>query len=110
MAIYNALLQYSYKWFARIRSLNKVQLLLDLLFITVVVHSSGGAVSWFWAMYMVLVLEAAMIMDRDSDTYAIALAGMIAPYLPVQPPIFLPPSELGDPAGEAVPAHPLLAH
>jgi len=42
------------------------------------VHFSGGAVSWFWTMYMVLTLEAALIMDKKSDTYAIALGGAVA--------------------------------
>ena len=78
MATYNAWLHYSYKRFKRIRSLNQIQLLLDLVFVSVVVHSSGGAVSWFWTMYLVLTLEAALIMENDSDTYAIAMGGMIA--------------------------------
>ena len=78
VATYNAWLHYSYKRFKRIRSLNQIQLLLDLVFVSVVVHSSGGAVSWFWTMYLVLTLEAALIMEKDSDTYAIAMGGMIA--------------------------------
>ena len=45
---------------------------------TVVVHFSGGAVSWFWVMYLVLTLEAALILDKPFDTYAIAVAGMLA--------------------------------
>jgi hypothetical protein len=68
VALYNAWLHYSYKEFAKIRSLNQIQLLLDLIFVTVVVHFSGGAVSWFWTMYMVLTLEAALIMEKESDT------------------------------------------
>ena len=75
---YNAWYHYSYVWFSGIRPLNAIQLLFDLLFITVVVHFSGGAVSWFWTMYMVLTLEAAIIMENRSDTYAIALAGSLA--------------------------------
>jgi diguanylate cyclase (GGDEF)-like protein len=78
VALYNAWLHYSYKEFAKIRSLNQIQLLLDLIFVTVVVHFSGGAVSWFWTMYMVLTLEAALIMEKESDTYAIAMGGMLA--------------------------------
>jgi len=78
IAIYNAFFHYSHKWFANIRPLNQIQLLLDLFFITIVVHFSGGAVSWFWTMYMVLTLEAALIMDKGSDTYAIALGGILA--------------------------------
>jgi len=75
---YNAWYQYTYRWFSRIRQLNQAQLLFDLVFVTVLVHFSGGAVSWFWAMYMVLTLEAALVMDKPSDTYAIALAGVLA--------------------------------
>lgn len=78
VATYNAWLHYSYKKIKRIRSLNQIQLLLDLVFVSVVVHFSGGAVSWFWTMYLVLTLEAALIMENDSDTYAIAMGGMIA--------------------------------
>ncbi len=75
---YNACFQCIYRRFARIRALNQMQLLFDLVVVTVLVHFSGGTVSWFWAMYLVLTLEAALIMDRKSDTYAIALAGTIA--------------------------------
>lgn len=78
VALYNTWYQYSYRWFVRIRSLNAIQLLFDLLFVTAVVHFSGGALSWFWAMYMVLTLEAALIMERRSDTYAIAMGGALA--------------------------------
>ena len=78
VAAYNAWYQYSYEWFSKIRSLNAIQLLFDLFLVTVVVHFSGGVVSWFWTMYMVLTLEAALIMDKRSDTYAIAMAGSIA--------------------------------
>jgi hypothetical protein len=46
---YNAWYQYSCRWFSKIRALNQAQLLFDLLFVTVIVHYSGGAVSWFWA-------------------------------------------------------------
>ncbi|MDH3382854.1 MAG: GGDEF domain-containing protein, partial [Deltaproteobacteria bacterium] len=78
VAGYNAFFQYSYRWFVQIRSLNQAQLLFDLLVVTVMVHFSGGAISWFWTMYMVLTLEAALIMDKKSDTYAIALGSSIA--------------------------------
>ncbi len=74
---YNGWFQYSYRWLARFRSFNAVQILFDLLVVTVLVHFSGGAVSWFWAMYLVLTLEAAILLDRPSDPYAIALAGAV---------------------------------
>lgn len=78
VAIYNAFFHFFSRRFANIRPLNQIQLLLDLFFVTVVVHFSGGGVSWFWTMYMVLTLEAAMIMENGSDTYAIALGGALA--------------------------------
>ena len=78
VAAYNAFFQYSFRWFVQVRSLNQAQLLFDLLVVTVMVHFSGGAVSWFWAMYLVLTLEAALIMEKKSDTYAIALGSSIA--------------------------------
>jgi diguanylate cyclase (GGDEF)-like protein len=78
VAAYNAWYHYSYKWFIKIRPLNQAQLLFDLVFVTGLVHFSGGAVSWFWVMYMVLTLEAALIMDKKWETYAIAIACSLA--------------------------------
>ncbi|MGZ8430904.1 MAG: diguanylate cyclase [Candidatus Deferrimicrobiaceae bacterium] len=77
VATYNALFQITYRWISQIRSLNQIQLLFDLVLITVVVHFSGGAVSWFWTMYLVLTLEGALIMDKKSDIYAVAMGGAI---------------------------------
>jgi diguanylate cyclase (GGDEF)-like protein len=78
MATYNAFFQYSYRWFANIRPLNQIQLLLDLLFVTVVIHYSGGAVSWFWPMYLVVTLESVLVMEKFSDTFAFALGASLA--------------------------------
>jgi len=78
VAAYNAWYQYSYRWLVRLRSLNQLQLLFDMLFVTAVVHFSGGAVSWFWTIYAVLTLEAALIMDKKEDTYAIAVLCSLA--------------------------------
>ena len=78
MATYNAFFLYSYKWLANIRPLNQIQLLLDLLFVTVVIHYSGGAVSWFWPMYMVVTLESVLVMEKPSDTFAFALGASLA--------------------------------
>jgi diguanylate cyclase (GGDEF)-like protein len=77
MATYNAFFLYSYHWFANIRPLNQIQLLLDLLFVTVVIHFSGGAVSWFWPMYLVVTLESILVMERPSDTFAYALGASL---------------------------------
>ena len=78
MATYNAFFLYSHQWFANIRPLNQIQLLLDVLFVTVVIHFSGGAVSWFWPMYLVVILESALMMEKYSDTFAFALGASLA--------------------------------
>ena len=78
MATYNAFFLYSYRWFANIRPLNQIQLLLDLLFVTVVIHYSGGAVSWFWPMYLIVTLESVLVMEKDSDAFAFALGASLA--------------------------------
>jgi diguanylate cyclase (GGDEF)-like protein len=78
MATYNAFFLYSYQWFANIRPLNQIQLLLDLLFVTVVIHYSGGAVSWFWPMYLVVTLESVLVMEKYSDTFAFVLGASLA--------------------------------
>jgi diguanylate cyclase (GGDEF)-like protein len=78
MATYNAFFLYSYQWFANIRPLNQIQLLLDLLFVTVVIHYSGGVVSWFWPMYLVVTLESVLLMEKSSDTFAFALGASLA--------------------------------
>ncbi len=78
MAVYNAVLLYAHRWFANIRPLNQIQLLLDVLFVTVVIHYSGGAVSWFWPMYLVVTLESVLVMERYSDTFAFALGASLA--------------------------------
>ena len=97
MAIYNAFFLYSYQWFANLRPLNQIQLLLDLLFVTVVIHYSGGAVSWFWPMYLVVTLESVLVMEKLSDTFAFALGASLAyggllqfEYYGIIPPMSMP--------------------
>jgi diguanylate cyclase (GGDEF)-like protein len=97
MATYNAFFQYSYQWFANIRPLNQIQLLLDLLFVTVVIHYSGGAVSWFWPMYLVVTLESVLVMEKSSDTFAFALGASLAyggllqfEFYGIIPPVIMP--------------------
>jgi diguanylate cyclase (GGDEF)-like protein len=97
LALYNAFFLYTYDRFANLRPLNQIQLLLDLLFVTVVVHFSGGALSWFWPMYLIVTLEGAPVMERESDTFAIALGGTVAyggllafEYYRIVPPVAMP--------------------
>jgi diguanylate cyclase (GGDEF)-like protein len=97
MATYNTFFLYGHGWFANIRPLNQIQLLLDLLFVTIVVHFSGGAVSWFWPMYLIVTLESVLVMEKYSDTFAFALGASLAyggllqfEYYGIVPPVSMP--------------------
>ncbi|RMG60703.1 MAG: GGDEF domain-containing protein [Deltaproteobacteria bacterium] len=75
---YNAWYHYSYRWFSRIRHLNLIQILFDMAVVTVIVHFSGGAVSWFWAMYFVLILEGAFLGEKSYDAVVIAVLSSLS--------------------------------
>ena len=66
---YNAWYHYSYKWFMQFRNLNLIQILFDMLYVTLLIHFSGGAVSWFWPAYMVLILEGGFLGERGHDAW-----------------------------------------
>lgn len=69
---YNTFYQKTYRRLGNIAVLNHAQLLFDALVVTVLVYYSGGAHSWFWAMYSLFILEAAFILPKRWHTWAIA--------------------------------------
>jgi diguanylate cyclase (GGDEF)-like protein len=69
---YNTFYMLTYRRLGNIAILNHAQLLFDALVVTVLVYYSGGAHSWFWAMYSLFVLEAAFILPRRWHAWAIA--------------------------------------
>ncbi len=72
---YNAWFHFSYKWFERFRFLPHAQLLFDLVVVTVVIHFSGGVVSWFWAVYLLVTVEAAFVLESQLEVLLIGAAG-----------------------------------
>jgi diguanylate cyclase (GGDEF)-like protein len=75
---YNGWYHCTHRWFARFRHLNLIQLCLDLVFVTGMIHFSGGALSWFWAMYLVLVLQTAFLGERSSDAWVVGVGASLA--------------------------------
>ncbi len=69
---YNTFYHLTYRKLGNIAILNHAQLMFDALVVAVLVHYSGGAHSWFWAMYPLFVLEAAFILPRRFHAWAIA--------------------------------------
>jgi len=86
--LYNAYYQTSYRRFANIAVFNVIQLLLDIAVVTVLIYYSGGVYSWFSAMYLLFVLEAALILPSRTQVFAIA-AGAWAAYVSVLSLVFL---------------------
>jgi diguanylate cyclase (GGDEF)-like protein len=62
--VYNTFYQLTYRRFANIAIFNHVQLALDALVVTVLVYFSGGVYSWFDAMYLLFIIEAALILPK----------------------------------------------
>jgi diguanylate cyclase (GGDEF)-like protein len=79
VVLYNAYYQLNYRRFANIAVFNAIQLLLDILVVTLLIYYSGDVYSWFSAMYLLFVLEAALILPTRTQVFAIA-AGAWAAY------------------------------
>jgi diguanylate cyclase (GGDEF)-like protein len=76
--LYNTYYQMNYRRFANIAVFNVVQLLLDIVVVTVLIYYSGGVYSWFPAMYLLFVLEAALILPTREQVFAIAVGAWAA--------------------------------
>ena len=59
------------------RLLIPLQVILDLLLVTVLIHSSGGAASWFWPVYLIVTIEASFLIDTQRDVWLIGAIGGI---------------------------------
>lgn len=54
-----------------------VQIGLDLFFVTVLIHFTGGIVSWFWPVYLLVTLEAAFLFDDRRDVWLSGTLGAV---------------------------------
>ncbi|MBI5611282.1 MAG: GGDEF domain-containing protein [Deltaproteobacteria bacterium] len=70
---YNAALHFGISRRLPLHSLVQAQLVADLVLISTVVHFSGGAVSWFWVAYLLVTLEAAVVLDRRRDAWLVVV-------------------------------------
>lgn len=75
VAAYNSLFQFAYSRIAHIPCINHLQIALDLLFVTILIHFSGGAASWFWPVYLIVTIEAAFLLPRSKDVWLIGAIG-----------------------------------
>jgi len=72
VVVYNTFYAFNYKRLGNIAVWNNLQLALDAIVVSVLIYYSGGVSSWFWSMYSLFILEAAFILPRRRDTWALA--------------------------------------
>lgn len=77
VCVYNAFFQFTYRRLGNLRFFNHAQLLLDATVVTILVYYSGGVYSWFWAMYLLFILEGAFILPRPWDPWLVAGASAV---------------------------------
>ena len=75
--MYNGFYQAVLPKVANVAFLNQAQLLFDMLVATVLVYYSGGVYSWFSAMYLVFILEAAFILPRRSQVWMLVAGAAV---------------------------------
>ncbi len=59
------------------RLLLYLQVLVDLLFVTAVIHWSGGVISWFWPAYLLVTLEAAFLFVKKREVLVCGITGAL---------------------------------
>jgi diguanylate cyclase (GGDEF)-like protein/PAS domain S-box-containing protein len=72
---YNSLYYFNYKRLAQMAWSDHLQVLLDYLCVTLLIHLSGGVASWFWPVYILVTFEAAILIESRLHVY---LLGMFA--------------------------------
>jgi len=72
---YNTIYYINHKRLAQMAWGSHLQVLLDYLCVTLLIHLSGGAASWFWPVYILVTFEAAILIESRFQVY---LLGMFA--------------------------------
>jgi len=75
--LYNFCYHFFYEQLGAARLSGHLQVLFDLLFVTLLVHFSGGAASWFWPIYLVVSLEAAVLLERKREVWLMGAFGAL---------------------------------
>ena len=75
VVLYNYLLSSNRPLFPRLPHLIHLQIGLDLFFVTVLIHFTGGVFSWFWPVYLLVTLESAFLFEDKRDVWLIGTLG-----------------------------------
>jgi len=77
VVLYNVFYNFHGPRVAANRRLMKAQTFFDLLFVTIVVHFTGGDVSWAWPLYLIVTFEAAILFDKRRSVIGFGLFGSL---------------------------------
>jgi diguanylate cyclase (GGDEF)-like protein/PAS domain S-box-containing protein len=67
VAAYNLCYQNASWRLSRFRYADYLQVFLDMLLVTVLIHFSGGAASWVWTLYLIVTIEAVYLLKRSLE-------------------------------------------
>jgi diguanylate cyclase (GGDEF)-like protein/PAS domain S-box-containing protein len=94
---YNAIYYVKHKRLVSLRYSGHLQVLLDYLCVTLLIHLSGGVASWFWPVYLLVTFEAAILIESRAQVYLLGMfAGscyfivLVGPYLNLIPYVDMP--------------------
>lgn len=74
---YNYLYRHHFASFQNIPFAVHWQILLDIIFVSILIHFSGGAASWFWPVYLIVTIESSFLLERKGDVWSIGTIGAI---------------------------------
>ncbi len=75
VVIYNSILSSHCPTLSRYPYLIHVQIAMDLVFVTSLIHFTGGVVSWFWPVYLLVTIESAFLFEDKRDVWLIGTLG-----------------------------------
>jgi diguanylate cyclase (GGDEF)-like protein/PAS domain S-box-containing protein len=74
---YNYLYHFHFAAFSHKRGALHWQLILDIIFVLILIHFSGGAASWFWPVYLIITIESSFLLERKGDVWLVGAFGAI---------------------------------
>ena len=75
--LYNLFYQNAARRRSSFRFADHLQVFLDMLLVTVLIHFSGGAASWVWTLYLIVTIEAVYLLKRRGEIWCAWLAGAL---------------------------------
>lgn len=75
VVLYNTALSSKCDLLRRFPYLIHLQITLDLFIVTALIHFTGGVVSWFWPVYLLVTIESAFLFEDKRDVWLIGTLG-----------------------------------